>query len=145
VEIKQPTIITELADPSTISVHWSSDFLRWDGQKYTQYYPDGFTDPTWVSHLRYVLLYSNDNGDTWYYMESDSNAVPLLATPGKMPVDAEAVYLLPDMDPLDDEFFTWAVPEGLFPESSYLIRVECYRDNKALHYSYHMEKIFIDR
>ena len=33
----------------------------------------------------------------------------------------------------------------LFPEGSYLIRVECYRANKVLHFAQHMEKIFIDR
>ena len=32
-----------------------------------------------------------------------------------------------------------------FPRGSYLVRVEAYRPNQALHYSYHQKKIFIDR
>jgi hypothetical protein len=145
VEIRQPTIITELDDPDQITVQWSSEFLRWDGELYTQYYPDGFYDPDWNMNLRYVLLYSNDGGDTWYYMESDAGAPRVEATLGRRPEGSEAVYLRPDIWSGADEFFTWAVPAALFPEGSYLIRTECYRDNKALHFSQHMEKIFIDR
>jgi hypothetical protein len=51
----------------------------------------------------------------------------------------------PDTNPVGDEFFNWAVPDDLFPEGSYLIRVEAYREDKTLHFSYHQEKIFIDR
>jgi hypothetical protein len=144
-EIKQPTIITALDDPTTITVQWSSEFLRWDGEKYSQYYPNGFSDPAWVNNLRYVLLYSNDNGDTWYYMESDPAAVPQQAVPERRPTGPLAAYMKADLNPTGDEVFTWATPSDLFPESSYLIRVEVYREDKALHYSYHMEKIFIDR
>ncbi|MFH1999791.1 MAG: hypothetical protein ABIK28_08925, partial [Planctomycetota bacterium] len=145
IEIRQPTIITELDDPDDILVQWSSDFLRWDGSKYTQYYPENFTDSDWVDHLRYVLLYSNDGGETWYYMEDSGGLPRVQATLGIMPSGAEAAYLKQDLHAADDETFVWAVPEADFPEGSYLIRVECYRFNKTLHYAQHMEKIFIDR
>jgi len=145
IEIKHPTIITALDDPSVITVQWSTDFLRWDGEKYTQNYPDGFTDAAWLADLRYVAMYSNDNGETWYYMESDPTAMPVQAQPEHPPTGALSSYLLPDVNAGGDETFQWAVPAGLFPEGSYLIRVEAYRASKALHFSYHMEKIFIDR
>ncbi|MBU0756062.1 MAG: hypothetical protein KJ645_13040, partial [Planctomycetes bacterium] len=145
VEIKQPTIITELDDPTDIPVQWSTNFHRWDGEKYTSYYPDDFYDADWNDQLRYVLLYSNDGGDTWYYMESDPNAPPVEATLGVKPQGDEAVYLLADQNGVHDEYFIWAVPAVQFPEGCYLIRVECYRENKVLHFSQHMEKIFIDR
>ena len=38
-----------------------------------------------------------------------------------------------------------SVPSGSFPEGSYMIRVECYRQNQALHYSQHQSKIYIER
>ncbi len=145
IEIKQPTIVSDLSDPEYIDVQWSSNFQRWDDQKYTQFYPDDFTESSWTGHLRYVLLYTRDNGDTWCYMEEDPGEVPVVATPGTIPVGTEEEYLLSDQNLEGDEFFSWAVNESLFPEGSYLIRVEAYRSNKALHYAYHMEKIFIDR
>ena len=44
-----------------------------------------------------------------------------------------------------DEAFTWTVPAISFPEGSYLIRVEAYRTGARLHYSYHEEKVFLNR
>jgi len=148
VEIKSPSIITELDNPEFISIQWSSQFCRWDGEKYTQYYPDGFNDAAWENNLRYVLLYSNDNGDSWYYMEDDPNATPELGEAGKKLTPGSSqynTYMRPDVISNGDEFFTWAVPADLFPEGSYLMRIEVYRHNKSLHFSDHMEKIFIDR
>jgi hypothetical protein len=144
IEIKAPTIITALDDPNYITVVWSTEFLRWDGEKYNQYYPDGFSDSDWLNNLRYLLLYSNDNGDTWYFMEDDPAAAPQEWQLNKRPTGPFAAYLLLDQDS-GNESFSWATPAGLFPESSYLIRIETYRDTKALHTSSHMEKIFIDR
>ena len=137
-QIRQPTIITELSDPDEITVQWSTEFRRWDGQNYTQYYPDDFEDDTWLSDLRYVLMYSKDNGETWQYMDDDAQA-----TPGECPESPG--YLLQDAFPDDDETYAWEVPDDEFPQGSYLIRVEVYRDTKPLHYAYHVEKIYIDR
>ena len=137
IKIEAPTIITELPDPDAITVQWSSDFVRWDGEKYTRYYPDGFDKTSWRNELRYALLYSKDNGDTWQYMMDNTNAVA-----GERPSSG---YLLQDIIPGGDETYLWSVPEAVFPEGSYLLRVECYRNNRPLHYAYHMEKIFIDR
>jgi hypothetical protein len=144
VEIKSPTIITPLEDPEDIDVVWSTEFLRWDGEKYNQYYPDGFSDLTWLQNLRYVLLYSNDNGDTWYFMEEDPDAIPQEWTLDTRPTGPFASYMLLDQQ-AGNETFSWATPSGLFPEASYLIRIEVYRETKALHSACHMEKIFIDR
>jgi hypothetical protein len=145
VEIKQPSIVSILEDPQDILVQWSTEFLRWDGKKYTTNYPDGFSEATWIDSLRYVLIYSADTGGTWYYMEDDPFAIPQEAVPEQRPAGALAAYLRPDIVPEGDEFFTWAVPDDLFPEGSYLIRVEVYREDIALHYAYHVEKVFIDR
>jgi len=138
VEIRQPTLITELRDPDEITVQWATEFCRWDGEKYTQYYPDGFDEPTWLADLRYVLLYSDDTGKTWRYMIDDTEAEL-----GERP---DAMYVFADLDADDDEYYTWDVSDQVrFPEGSYLVRVETYRENKVSHYSQHMEKIYIDR
>ncbi|MFH0962857.1 MAG: type II secretion system protein [Planctomycetota bacterium] len=137
VVIKQPTIITEIYDPDDITVQWSSEFLRWDGEKYTQYYPDGFTENDWQDDLRYVLMYSTDSGDTWRYMLDRTPATPGRCPPG--------TYLIEDEDPNGDELYAWSVPRAIFPEGSYIIRIEAYRTDKILHYSQHQEKIYIDR
>ena len=40
---------------------------------------------------------------------------------------------------------TWSTPPGLFPKGSYLIRIEAFRMDEALHYTQHMEKIYVNR
>ena len=136
VQVRQPTIITELEDPSTIWVRWNTRFRRWDNTKYTRYFPNGFTNDDWLADLRYVLLYSQDNGDTWQHMLDDTEA-----TAGERP---DSAYLLVD-ERAGNERYKWEVPSHLFPEGSYLVRVEAYRATKALHFAHHQEKIFISR
>jgi len=138
VEIKQPTLITELRDPSAITIQWSTEFRRWNGQKYTQYYPDDLDESTWLDDLRYVVLYSDDTGRTWRYMIDGA-----VASLGDRHEDT---YVFADQDASGDEFYTWDVSDtDVFPEGSYLIRVEAFRASKVSHYSQHMEKIYIDR
>ncbi len=44
-----------------------------------------------------------------------------------------------------DESWTWSTPAGRFPEGSYLVRIEAYRASESLHYSHHVEKIYVNR
>jgi len=143
VEIKSPTIRTELGNPTTVPFRWSTTWLAWNGEPYTQYYPSNFTED--MSNIRYVLMYSKDNGQTWYYMESSSATEPVQATPGVRP-PLSSPYLVQDLNASADETFQWSVePAEDFPEGVYLMRVEAYRLNRILHYSYHMERAFIQR
>ena len=43
------------------------------------------------------------------------------------------------------ESFTWSTPSAAFPAGSYLLRVECYRDGAQVHYSWHQNRIYIQR
>ncbi len=36
-------------------------------------------------------------------------------------------------------------PEVEFPEGSYLLRIDCYRQGAQVHYAFHKTKIFIQR
>ena len=137
-----PTLITELDDPATIPVQWSVEWRRWDGKKYTQSFADAFTESE--SALVYMPLYSRDNGKTWLSMLNDtvveSGRLPWLAGVGPDPA-----LTLTDGNPGGDETYNWSVPTGSFPQGSYLIRIEAFRVDEPLHYTQHMEKIYVNR
>ena len=147
VEIKHPRLETELQNPTSIPVRWATEWKRWDGQKYTESFPDSFTeDETTLVH---VPMYSKDGGKNWLHMKDDSPA-----TLGIMPwnsgtgsPDATKVVLDTNQGAggAGDEIFTWVTPAANFPQASYLIRVETYRSGEQLHYSQHVEKIYVNR
>ncbi|MBL9076814.1 MAG: prepilin-type N-terminal cleavage/methylation domain-containing protein [Planctomycetes bacterium] len=131
-EIDSPTDITELLDPSDIDVQFSVDWTRWDGVPYAQtgtYSEDEL-------ELEYVLMYSNDGGETWRFMQDDSPA-----TPGTRP---DSAYIVADAG-AGGETYTWNVPAASFPQGSYLLRIDCYRQGAQVHYAFHKTKIFIQR
>lgn len=129
VQLTAPNDLTDLNNPSTISISWDRTWRRWDGLKYTDNYADSFTEST---PLSYVLTYSNDSGRSWRYMVDDT-----IATPGVRPASNSLVTT--------STSYSWSVPAGPFPRGSYIVRVEAYRDGFALHYAYHQEKIYIKR
>ncbi|MFV1958724.1 MAG: hypothetical protein ACC662_04855, partial [Planctomycetota bacterium] len=141
-QIRSPTLITELENPSSIQVQWSTEWTRWDGLAYTESYPANFTQPE--SDLVYVLSYSKDGGKNWLNMLSDQ-PVEL----GKMPwiegSGPDPAATLKDQNDGGDESWTWSTPKADFPEGSYLVRIEGYRSSESLHYSQHQEKIYVNR
>ena len=132
--IRYPTGITELSNPESIPVKWETLWTRWDGRPYsTTTSPNpGETE----TRLRYALLYSTDNGATWKHVLDNS-----AATPGRLPPSS---LLLADHGTGPEEH-VWPTPAATFPEGSYLIRIEVYRNTESLHYAHHTEKIYIDR
>ena len=137
-EIQAPTEITELDNPADIDVQWDVFWVRWDGQPYTSSTLSGFTESE--AELEYVVMYSRDNGTTWAHCEDNT-----LATPGTKPTSPTVLF--PDSG-AGAETYNWKTPgtgTGAFPEGSYLLRVETYRNNQALHYSQHQVKIYIAR
>jgi len=141
-EIKSPTLITELEDPSSVVVRWSVRWKRWDGNKYTDSYTETFAE--FESDLTYVPMYSKDGGDTWLSMLNDQPV-----TPGAVPwidgIGADPARTLADLNDGADETYTWATPESKLPQGSFVIRVEAFRNSEALHYTQHMEKIYVNR
>ena len=81
--------------------------------------------------MRYALLYSRNNGRDWLHMTDDTPA-----RPGTRPA---AAYLQTTAS------YNWSVPAAQFPKGNYLIRVEAYRDDIPLHYSFHQYRAFIKR
>ena len=102
---------------------------------YTTNTPVGFAEAE--SEIEYVIVYSPDVGQTWRYVQDDSPAI-IAQKP------TSSTYLVPDSG-VGAETYTWNTPSGSFPEGSYLLRIEAYRTNMALHYSQHQVKIYIER
>lgn len=132
VEIQSPTDITELNGPDEIDIQFGVSWTRWDGLPYTA--TGTFSESE--SQLEYAVMYSNDGGTTWYHVQDDA-----VATPGERP---DATYLIADAT-TGAETYTWSVPAARFPEGSYLLRVDCYRQGAQVHYAFHKTKIFIQR
>lgn len=133
VEIESPTDITELSNPSDIDILFGIDWTRWDGQPYTQ--TGTFAEDE--SELEYVLMYSNDNGVNYYYVQDNA-----LATPGERPTNS--MHIESD-NAAGDESYEWSVPVEDFPEGSYLLRIECFRQGAQVHYAWHQNRIYIQR
>jgi hypothetical protein len=133
VEIESPTEITELNNPEEITVLFTTEWTRWDGLPYTE--TGTFSEDE--SLLNYQILYSRDNGTSWLHVQDNS--------PAKIgELSTDPLHIEADTG-LGDETYTWDTPVDDFPESSYLLRIECYRENAQVHYSWHQNKIYIQR
>jgi type II secretory pathway pseudopilin PulG len=142
VKILHPLMTTELENPASITVRWSTKWTRWDGKPYTQEYPGTFSEDE--STLRYVLLYSNDNGATWHNMK-DNSLADLGVLPRKADGSVDDARTFQDQTPSGDEAWAWPTPATLIGEGPHLLRIEAYRSSEPLHYAYHVEKFYVDR
>lgn len=135
VQISDPTEVSKLENPAVVNVTFDVEWTRWDGQKYTPGVPDSFAENEW--DLRYVGMYSKDDGRTWLYMDDDS--------PARIGAGPESpVYLHPDAGS-GPETLVWNVPAASFPPGFYLLRIEAYRGNRSLHYAYHQVQVLLKR
>jgi hypothetical protein len=132
VEILSPTDITELDDPSEIEVRIGVAWQRWDGRPYTA----TGTYSESEAQLEYAVMYSNDGGRSWFHCGDDTPA-----TPGIRPA---AAHLVADQVNGPDTY-VWPVPAGRFPEGSYLLRVDCFRQGAPVHYAFHKTKFYVQR
>jgi len=96
--------------------------------------PGGYTRAD--SNVQYVLMYTADNGATWKHMQDDTRRPrrPPAGRPARGRRGRRA-----------DETFRWATPPGRFPAGTYRVRIEAYRTAALLHYSFHEERIYINR
>jgi hypothetical protein len=133
VTITSPNAATSLTNPGSVTVGWTREWLRWDGQSYTTAFPAGYAE---TSALSYAVMYSPDNGATWRYAQDNT-----VATPGTRPGNPSNLI----SSALAQPTYDWSTPAASFPQGTYLIRVEAYRDNIPMHYAYHQYRAFIRR
>ncbi|MDA1194660.1 MAG: prepilin-type N-terminal cleavage/methylation domain-containing protein [Planctomycetota bacterium] len=142
IELKSPTMMTELDNPATISVSWKIEWKRWDGLKYTDAFPDDYAGDE--RELAYRLIYSSDGGTTWRNMKTDE-----ITEPGRIDwvsgLGPDSTRMWSDWNAGDDETWTWPVPVDQFPAGSYLVRAEVFRRDQGCGYAMHEEKIYVDR
>jgi hypothetical protein len=126
VEFSSPSSSEEYDNPNHVKIEWTVEWLRWDGEKYTENYSESFSETTEVV---VGLKYSDDAGKSWMYLDD---------TPTEANVRPDASH----------EFkyqtsYNWDV-SGL-PKGEYLLRIEGYRTNIEPHYAHHQVLIIIER
>jgi hypothetical protein len=129
VALTSPNDDTNADNPSSLIIAWTTQWLRWDGLPYTPAYANGFAEDTPV---QYVVLYSRDNGRSWLHVVDETPA-----TIGVRPTDPKYLTTASSYD--------WSVSANNFPKGNYVVRVEAYRDDVPLHYSFHQYRVFIKR
>ncbi len=124
VEILTPSYGDVFQQGDEIRLRYQVTWQRWDGSKYTSRYPDSFDGGEYVVTIKYQVT----GDDTFYYINDDT------------PVEAGEY-------PDEDHIFTggtYVIDTGLKHwRGNYTIRVEAFRKDKTLHYSYHEILIFI--
>jgi type II secretory pathway pseudopilin PulG len=136
VSITKPVPADDLSSPASVQIEWTDEWKRWDGEKYTSGYSDTFSES---ETLIYVLMYSDDGGTSWKFVQDDSvnDDVGYLPTTTGGAVDTSHT--------VSSSPYTWSTPASKFPEGTYIIRLEVYRSNFNLHYSYHQVQVYIAR
>jgi len=126
ITISSPTIGQQFLNPTNISIQWSSAWTRWDGQLYTDTYSAGFSEAVTTT---YNIKYSTNTGKSWVFADDNS-----AASAGVL--NSAHSFSSP---------YTWNTPASTFHEGDYLIRVEQYRQNYPLHYTYHEREVYLQR
>jgi prepilin-type N-terminal cleavage/methylation domain-containing protein len=128
VTITAPLISDQFINPTSINMAWSSAWKGWGGTNYTEAYTSSYTQAT---PLVYVLKYSSDNGQTWYYCTDNTQTSPGVR---------DSAHTTTNLS------YTWDVSNtAAFPRGTYILSVECYRTSINLHYTYDYIQIYINR
>lgn len=141
VRISSPTEVSNLDNPNSINVVWTSTWTRWDGANYTSDYPSPSQDELIQTPLFFEVKYSNDNGQTWKCADGLAGNVDV-GVPSALCNEVDSP---PSFSPFQ---LSWSVSS--FPKGTYLLRVEVFRRDPSTggarpHYSYHQRQIYIKR
>ena len=133
VTIVEPAAGALAANPTSMTVRWTTEWLRYDGLPYTEAHAapsDGDE-----SELTYRVMWSKDQGLTWTSASTGNAAI-------------RGVY--PDVDEqLADagdgtEAFTFALPDDL-PQTEIVFAVEAWRTSTRCHHASHQTRVFVRR
>ena len=132
VTLTAPKPTDQLITPTSIGVTWTSAWQRWGANPYTEEYaPITYTADNSVT-INYNLKYSNNSGNSWYFVQDNAAAVT-------------GVY--DSSHAITTTNWQWDVSDtSQFPQGDYDLRVEAYRQNYPIHYSFHeQDTLFISR
>lgn len=144
----------QFTNPSAVTLSWSSPvswpsgtpvtqtlWTRWAGSLgaanwYTEEYPNynpaslmggPVTNSTYVEPVTifYVPMFSTNEGVSWVSCMDDTTTM----TPGN--------YYAPAANATTQMSVTWSTPASQFPQQTYSVRVDGFRQGYPLHYSYH--------
>jgi len=133
IAISSPLVTDQLVNPNTINIVWLSTWTRWDSQNYTQAYPLNYIDTNTV--VLFNIKYSTDNGKTFVFIQDNAPAVAGIR-------DSNAPHAITTA-PFT---YSWDVSNvTTFPRGTYIVLIECYRNNYPLHYSFQERRLYIRR
>ncbi len=125
VDVVSPNPNLEYTNAGPITVTWDPQWTRWDGSLYTESYPANFDE---TEPIVYNVKYSADNGSTWKFLDN-TPAVAGVRNPAKDISEPQVSCI-------------WDVTG--FLKGTYQIRVEAFRQNRSLHYSYHQTIFYLN-
>jgi len=114
-------------------VRYGITWRRWDGLPYSA--TGTFSESE--AQLEYVIHVSRDGGDTWTYVQDGTTP----SVPGIRPTSS--AFRLPDLG-TGAETYDWDVSAG-YPEGTYRLRIDCFRQGAQQHFSFHQTSLFIQR
>ena len=139
------TVITEPNDsismPSpttTVHIEWAPTWRKWDGNAYTSGYGGTYEEDPAGSSIIFQVLYSDDDGFTWKYTQDDTAAVAGVRSTNAAHFITGGPIALPLAPTYSHDWDTSGFAQG-----NYTIRVEAYRADFPLHYSFHQYRVFI--
>jgi len=125
---------------NSLNVEFKVEWSRWDQRKYTPSYPDDWYDTT---PLNFNAVYSSDNGRTWFHANTGTPVAPEnigIYNPDEQVVTGGPFTM---SGPSDTWNFPWNIAG--FPDGSYILKVEAYRDGFDVGHSYHQIYITVKR
>ncbi len=133
-QILEPKAGTLVVDPTSMTLRWSTEWLRYDGEPYTELHtPNAGGDE---SGLVYRAMWSLDQGATWLSATTGEAALV-----GEYPEDVDE--RLVDSGE-GSESFTFALPDDT-PQTELLLAVEAWRAATRSHHASHQTRVHVRR
>jgi hypothetical protein len=133
VTIVDPAAGSLAANPTSMTVRWTTEWLRYDGLAYTEAHAEPSDGDE--SDLVYRVMWSRDQGLTWTSALTGNAAIR-----GAFPdIDEQ----LADAGE-GSEAFTFALPDDL-PQTELLFAVEAWRASTHCHHASHQTRVFVRR
>lgn len=156
-----PNDTTRIEDWDNINIKWKIDWNRWNGESYSDQGLDTYnqTNVAPSSNIFFKILYSDDGLETWKYIQDDETVAEGVCKDedhSANEINGDTFISAEDMDTdgTNDTWiytYNWDISNRTdFPEGVYYLRIEAYRKDASgnylqTHYSYHQQRIFVER